>query len=87
MSAKLAILGHPPAFETALHVGRPNLPDKPAILKRIATVLDSGWLSNGGPLVREFERRLAEESGVKHCIATSNGTVALELAIRAMGLT
>jgi dTDP-4-amino-4,6-dideoxygalactose transaminase len=87
MSAKLAILGHPPAFETALHVGRPNLPDKAAVLKRIAAVLDSGWLSNGGPLVREFERRLAEESSVKHCIATSNGTVALELAIRAMGLT
>jgi dTDP-4-amino-4,6-dideoxygalactose transaminase len=86
MAARLAILGHPPAFETPLHVGRPNLPDKRAILDRVASVLDSGWLTNGGPLVRDFERRLAEECGVKHCIATSNGTVALELAIRALEL-
>jgi dTDP-4-amino-4,6-dideoxygalactose transaminase len=86
MSARLAILGHRPAFETPLHVGRPNLPDKRAILDRVASVLDSGWLTNGGPLVRDFERRLAEECGVKHCIATSNGTVALELAIRSLDL-
>ncbi|HET6326356.1 MAG TPA: aminotransferase class I/II-fold pyridoxal phosphate-dependent enzyme [Planctomycetaceae bacterium] len=84
--SKLALFGHPPAFDKPLHVGRPNLPDKQAILERIAGALDAGWLTNGGPLVSEFEHRLAEEAGVKHCIATSNGTAALELAIRALGL-
>jgi dTDP-4-amino-4,6-dideoxygalactose transaminase len=83
---KLAIFGDPPAFNAPLHVGRPNLPDKRAILERIAGVLDSNWLTNGGPLVAEFERRVAAETGVKHCIATSNGTAALELVIRALGL-
>jgi dTDP-4-amino-4,6-dideoxygalactose transaminase len=87
MSAKLAIFGHPPAFEVPLHVGRPNLPDKQAVLERIASVLDSGWLTNGGPLVQQFERRLAEETGAKHCLAVSNGTAALELAIRALELS
>ncbi len=87
MSAKLAIFGHPPAFDAPLHVGRPNLPDKQAVLKRIAGVLDSGWLTNGGPLVQEFERRLAEQTGAKHCLAVSNGTAALELALRALDLT
>src|SRR5262249_25399718 len=72
MSAKLAIFGHPPAFDAPLHVGRPNLPDKAAVLKRVADVLDSGWLTNGGPLVQEFERRLAEQTGAKHCLAVSN---------------
>jgi dTDP-4-amino-4,6-dideoxygalactose transaminase len=86
MSARLAIFGHPPAFDAPLHVGRPNLPDKQAILDRIAGALDAGWLTNGGPLVNEFERRLAADAGVKHCIATSNGTTALELAIRALDL-
>jgi dTDP-4-amino-4,6-dideoxygalactose transaminase len=86
MSAKLAIFGHSPAFDMPLHVGRPNLPDKGAILERIEGVLDSGWLTNGGPLVAEFERRVAGEIGVKHCIVTSNGTAALELAIRALEL-
>jgi dTDP-4-amino-4,6-dideoxygalactose transaminase len=86
MSAKLAIFGHRPVFDAPLHVGRPNLPDKQAVLERIAGVLDSGWLTNGGPLVQEFERRLREETGAKHCLAVSNGTAALELALRALGL-
>jgi dTDP-4-amino-4,6-dideoxygalactose transaminase len=86
MLPRLAIFGHSPAFDAPLHVGRPNLPDKRAILERIAGALDSGWLTNGGPLVGEFERRVASETEVKHCIATSNGTAALELAIRSLDL-
>jgi dTDP-4-amino-4,6-dideoxygalactose transaminase len=86
-TASLAVFGHKPAFAEPLHVGRPNLPDKQAILQRIAGALDRNWLTNGGPLVAEFERRVAAEAGVKHCIAVANGTIALELAIRALGLT
>jgi dTDP-4-amino-4,6-dideoxygalactose transaminase len=86
MPGRLAIFGHPPAFDTPLHVGRPNLPDKQAILDRISGALEAGWLTNGGPLVAEFERRVASEAGVKHCIATCNGTAALELAVRSLGL-
>jgi dTDP-4-amino-4,6-dideoxygalactose transaminase len=36
--------------------------------------------------VQEFERLVADLLGVKHCIAMCNGTVALEIAIRALGL-
>jgi dTDP-4-amino-4,6-dideoxygalactose transaminase len=86
MSKRLAIFGHAPAFESPLHVGRPNLPDKPAILARIEVALDAGWLTNAGPLVAAFERRVAAETGVRHCIATCNGTAALELAVRALDL-
>ena len=32
-------------------------------------------------------RRLAERIGVKHCVAMCNGTIALEIVIRALGLT
>ena len=49
-------------------------------------MLDSRWLSNGGPFVQEFERRVAATAGVKHCIAMCNATVALEIAIRALDL-
>jgi dTDP-4-amino-4,6-dideoxygalactose transaminase len=87
MSLRLALFGNLPAFHSPLHVGRPNLPDKQAILARIEAALESGWLTNAGPLVAEFERRVACETGVKHCIATCNGTAALELAVRALQLT
>ena len=55
--------------------------------RRINDLLDRKWLTNDGPYVREFEAQIAETVGVRNCIAMCNGTVALEIAIRAMGLT
>ena len=83
----LAILGAPPSFETPLHVGAPNIGDRDRLRERFDDILDRKVLSNGGPYVREFERRVADLVGVRHCIATANGTLALEIAIRAMGLS
>ena len=75
-----------PAFAEPLHVGRPNIGDRRKLMARIEGILDRRWLSNHGPLVREFEAELAGYLGVKHCIPICNGTVALELAIRALDL-
>jgi dTDP-4-amino-4,6-dideoxygalactose transaminase len=69
-----------------LHVGRPNIGDPAALIRRVEEMLARGWLTNDGPLVKEFERRIAERVGVAHCIAICNATVALELAIRALDL-
>jgi dTDP-4-amino-4,6-dideoxygalactose transaminase len=82
----LAILGGPPAFAEKLHVGRPNIGDRQRLMERIGDILDRRWLTNNGIYVREFEHRIAEMVGVRHCIAMCNGTVALEIAIRALGL-
>lgn len=83
----LAIFGGVPAFSEKLHVGRPNIGDRDRLLERINDLLDRRWLTNNGPFVQEFERRIANTIGVKHCIAMCNGTVALEIAIRAAELT
>lgn len=82
----LALFGGTPAYPEALHVGRPNIGDKQAILKRISDILDRRWLTNDGPCVRELEERIAERVGVKNCVAICNGTVALELLLKALGL-
>jgi len=82
----LAIFGGDPAFREKLHVGRPNIGDRQRLLTRINDLLDRKWLTNNGPYVRELEQRLAAMIGVRHCIATGNGTVALEIAGRALGL-
>lgn len=84
--ADLAINGAPPAFDEPLHVGRPNIGDRDAFLQRVNQILDNEWLTNNGPMVQEFEQCIATRLGVKHCIATCNGTIALEIAIRALGL-
>ena len=85
--ADLAINGAPPAFEEPLHVGRPNIGDREAFLRNIERILDNQWLTNNGPLVQEFEQRIARYLGVGHCVAMCNGTIALEIAIRALGMT
>ena len=82
----LAILGGPPAFAEPLHVGRPNIGDRAELLRRINEMLDRRWLANNGPFVQELEHRIAQFLGVRNCIAMCNGTVALEIAIRALGM-
>ena len=85
--ADLAINGAAPAFADPLHVGRPNIGDRDQFLRLAGEMFDRRWLSNNGPLVVEFEKRVADHLGVKHCIAMCNGTIALEIAIRALGMT
>jgi dTDP-4-amino-4,6-dideoxygalactose transaminase len=84
--ADLAINGAPPAFEEMLHVGRPNMGDKAAFMRHVEDIFERRWLSNDGPLVQQFEAEVAAHLGVKHCVAMCNGTIALEIAIRALGL-
>ncbi len=84
--ADLAIHGAPPAFAEYVHVGRPNIGNRDAFLHNVGQILDNRWLTNNGPMVQAFEARIAQYLGVKHCVAMCNGTIALEIAIRALGL-
>jgi dTDP-4-amino-4,6-dideoxygalactose transaminase len=85
-AADLAINGKAPAFDAPLHVGRPNIGDKHAFLAYVDQIFERRWLSNDGPLLQEFEERIAAHLGVRHCVAMCNGTIALEIAIRATGM-
>src|SRR5438552_7064388 len=84
---ELAIFGGTPAFSEKLHVGKPNIGNRERLLARINDLLDRRWLTNDGPYVQQLERELADFLGVKHCIAMCNATVALEITIRAAGLS
>ena len=83
----LGIFGGVPLFPERLHVGRPNVCNQSELLAGIRDVLESRWLTNNGPQVQEFERRIAGISGVRHCVAMCNATTALQIAIRAANLT
>lgn len=83
----LAIFGGRPTFPEKLYVGRPNIGDRQEILSRINEVFDRQWLTNNGPFVQELERKLCKRLGVRHCIPVCNGTIGLELAIRALDLS
>lgn len=48
--------------------------------------LESGWISSNGKYIQEFERAFARFCGTKHAISCCNGTVALHLALLALGV-
>lgn len=82
----LALLGGHPTFHEPLCVGKPNLGSRHDLKKRIDEILDRRWFTNDGACVQEFEYKLATFLGVRHCVATCNGTQALTLTIRAAEL-
>jgi dTDP-4-amino-4,6-dideoxygalactose transaminase len=46
-------------------VGTPNIGSRQRFMDRVGDLLDRRWLTNAGPYVIEFERRLAEFLGVR----------------------
>lgn len=83
----LAINGAPPAFAEPQHVGRPNIGDREAFLDLAGEMFDRRWLTNNGPYVEQLEQRIADRLGVRNCVAMCNGTIALEIMIRALDLS
>lgn len=67
-------------------VTKPFLPPREEYLQYIEAIWGREWLTNNGPLVNELELRLKEYLGVKHLLYLSNGTVAIQLAIKALDL-
>jgi dTDP-4-amino-4,6-dideoxygalactose transaminase len=82
----LAIMGGKALFDRELHVGCPNTGDRDRFMARVNDILDRKVFTNNGPYLREFEEKVAGMAGVKHCVALCNGTIALELTARALGL-
>lgn len=55
-------------------------------LNKVIEAVKSGWISSKGKFIPEFEEKFAQYCGVKYGVATSNGTVALHLALTALGI-
>jgi dTDP-4-amino-4,6-dideoxygalactose transaminase len=62
---------------------------RPAIddveLRAVIACMESGWLTSG-PRVEAFERQMADRAGRRFGVAVSNGTAALDLALRVVGV-
>lgn len=54
--------------------------------KYVLDCLDTNWISSNGKYIGMFEQAFAEFCGVKHAIATNNGTTALHLALVGLDL-
>lgn len=84
--SELGILGGKPLFAEPIHLGAPELPSRDELLPYIDDILARRWVTNNGKYVQELEQSLCDFLDVNNCIAVCNGTTALEIAIRAVGL-
>lgn len=68
-------------------VTKPYLPSREKLGKYIDSIYERSWLTNNGPLVQELSSRLEEYLGVENLLLVSNGTLALQIAYRALGVS
>jgi len=67
-------------------VTKPFLPPIEEYEQYLKDIWKRNWLTNNGPLVNELELKLKEFLNLKHMLYVTNGTIALQLAIKALGL-
>lgn len=75
------------AAQAPVHVTRAFLPPRAEYLHWLDKAYGSHVLTNNGPIHKELEETLRQRFQVPHFKLMSNGTLALQLAIRALGIT
>lgn len=67
-------------------ITKPFLPQKKEYLALLSKVWGRNWLTNNGPLVNELELQLKRYLKIKHLLFLGNGTIAIQLALKALGI-
>jgi dTDP-4-amino-4,6-dideoxygalactose transaminase len=67
-------------------VTKPYLPDLSKYQKYVSGIFERQWLTNNGPLLQEFEAQLKNHLQLDNLLYVANGTLALQLAIKALDL-
>ena len=67
-------------------VTKPFLPPREEYSNLVDSIWERNWLTNNGPIVNELELKLKEYLGLDHLLYMSNGTIALQIAIKALEL-
>jgi len=70
-----------------INVTKTFLPDFDEYVKTLKRAWDKAWITNNGELVQELENELKSYLNVKNLIFTSNGTIVLMMALKALGIT
>jgi len=69
-----------------INVTRPYLPPREEYEQYLNRIWESHILTNNGPLVKELEAKLKDFLGVPFLQFTSNGTIAIQIALKALGI-
>lgn len=68
-------------------VTKPFLPPKEEYDKYLEGIWKRNWLTNNGPLVNDLELKLKDYLGLNHCLFVTNGTIAIQIALKTLNIT
>jgi dTDP-4-amino-4,6-dideoxygalactose transaminase len=71
----------------SIRISHPHLPDRRRLDKYLDRIYSTRWLTNSGPLMQQLEERLSNYLEVPHLLLVANGTLALQVAYRVLGVT
>lgn len=74
------------AKDRIINVTKTYLPELKEYVKYLERIWESSWVTNHGPNVGELESRLGVVLGTRHVFYVCNGTMALQIAVKALGL-
>jgi len=69
-----------------INVTQPYLPPYNEYEIHLKSIWERKWLTNHGPLVQELEEKLKNYLDVKHLLYVNNGTITLQIALKALGV-
>ena len=73
-------------FEEPILISKPFLAPLDVIQQQMREIWASEWLTNSGPKVRAFQAALEKRLQIPHASLLANGTLAMELGLRAFDL-
>ena len=69
-----------------INVTKAFLPPIEEYQKRVHEIWESGWITNNGNFVRQLENELKKKLGLNHLFFCANGTVVIQIALKALGI-
>ncbi len=74
-------------FQKPILVTRPFLPPLDEFSRGLREIWDNQWLTNNGPVLQRYTRKLSNYFQTDNLSLFNNGTLALQIALQGMGIT
>lgn len=74
-------------FSKPIYVAKPFMPPIEEFREGLTQIWDNQWLTNDGPVLKRFEKKLQQYMGQRNVTLFNNGTLALQLGLQALEIT
>ncbi len=73
--------------QKSIYVSKPKIANKDKLLKDLRDIINSSIYTNDGPYLKKLEGKIKKKLGLKHVVCLANGTLGLNLALKALEVT